>query len=232
VLEALMTNSSIDKKGPVHVGLIPDGNRRWARQNNIDLVTAYWYTMQQIAMCLELFFDRGALSVSVYLLSKNNVLRARDDLNAVIENELRLVKEILPLLIEKYGLGVYHAGNVQILPQDFRSAISNICRPNNGKDDPFPRLYLCIGYDPFEEIANLIGKKSIDSGNLLDHLSVPVELDAIIRTGGEIRISGFLPLQCKYAEFFFESYLFPDISKHRVEDVLNSFELRARRFGR
>ncbi|MBI3167402.1 MAG: undecaprenyl diphosphate synthase family protein [Chloroflexi bacterium] len=229
-----MPNAIMDSKDviPKYIGIIPDGNRRWAKQNNIELAEAYWLAMQKIASCLVTLFKRGASSVCVYLLSKDNVLRARDDLDAVITAEIRLLRELIPPLRTTYLLRTYHAGNPSLLSPEYVAALNEICESGNGRGDPFPRLYLCAGYDPYEEIEQCCNDITLTPRRLIETLSVPLELDAVIRTGGDIRISGFLPLQSKYAEFFFEPYYFPDISEDRITAIIDEFKFRGRRFGK
>jgi undecaprenyl diphosphate synthase len=217
---------------PKHIGIIPDGNRRWAKEKNLGFEDAYWCAMQKLANCLEILFDYGSASICVFLLSKDNIFRARDDLDAVVKAELRFLEELVPPLKAKFSFQIYHAGNLNIIPAEYAHALSQMCDAGNGLYTPFPRLYLCIGYDPYEEIVQVCTKNDFNSTNLIEMLSVPFELDAIIRTGGDTRISGFLPLQSKYAEFFFESYFFPDISKDRIIKIINEFNSRCRRFGK
>lgn len=227
-----IANENEIKLIPKYVGIIPDGNRRWAKQNNLELETAYWLAMQKITSCLKILFGRGTYSVCVYLLSKDNVLRARDDLDSVIKAELRLLKELIPLLKTTFQLRTYHAGNPRLLPLEYVDALDEICEIGNGWNDPFPRLYLCAGYDPYDEIVHCRGDIGTTPDKLIETLSVPFELDLVIRSGGDFRISGFLPLQSKYAEFFFEPYYFPDISETRLIEIMDEFKNRGRRFGK
>ena len=172
-----------------HVGIIPDGNRRWARQNNIDLEAAYWLAMRKITDCADALFKAGVQSLSVYLLSKDNILRGRDDLEAVVIAETRMLRELVPALERDLGVRVYHAGNPASLDADFRAALEEVCEPGNGKDDPFPRLYLLAGYDAYEEVTNARAAIGPDPEQLLDSLSVPVSLDLVIRSAGAISAS-------------------------------------------
>jgi len=217
---------------PRHIGIIPDGNRRWAQHNQIPLDTTYWLAMEKLAMCLNLLYKQEVFSICIYLLSKDNILRPSDDLKSVIEAEVKFFKELIPLLVDKYSLKIYHSGNINLLPSQYSLTLNTLCELGNGKEDPFPRLYCCVGYDPFEEIIQALTNINFSNNNLLDYLSVPVELDLIIRTGGDLRISGFLPLQSKYAEFFFEPYYFPDISEIYLLDIIDRFQLRDRRYGK
>ncbi len=215
-----------------HVGIIPDGNRRWAKQNQMDLTEAYWLAMRKITACCDALFRQGVSSISVYLLSKDNILRAREDLQAVVIAESRLLRELIPALKRDLGVRVYHAGNPASLPEEFRAALQDVCEPGNGRADPFPRLYLLAGYDAYEEVTAARAAIGPDPDKLIEALSVPVELDVVIRTGADRRISGFLPLQSKYAELFFEPYYFPDITPERVLAILDELRGRSRRFGK
>ncbi len=215
-----------------HIGIIPDGNRRWAKQNGIELAEAYWLAMQKIAACCQALYNHGVTSISVYLLSKDNILRAREDLEAVVIAETRLLKELLPPLKRALGLRVYNAGNSLSLPPEYRAALEEICEYGNVRADPFPRLYLLAGYDAYEEVVNARAAIGPEPEKLIESLSVPLELDAVIRTGADRRISGFLPLQSKYAEYFFEPYYFPDITPERVQTILDELRGRSRRFGK
>jgi undecaprenyl diphosphate synthase len=223
--------ASVDKKIR-HIGIIPDGNRRWAKQNHMDLTEAYWLAMQKIVSCCDALYRHGVSSVSVYLLSEDNILRARDDLQAVVIAETRMLRELIPDLKKDLGVRVYLAGRAAALPPEFRDALAAVCEPGNGNADPFPRLYLLAGYDAYEEVVDARAAIGSDPDKLIANLSVPVELDAVIRTGADRRISGFLPLQSKYAELFFEPYFFPDITPERVLAILDEFRARSRRFGK
>jgi len=139
---------------------------------------------------------------------------------------------LVPPLKEDFNVRVYHAGNPASLPVEFKAALEQVCQPDNGSRDPFPRLYLLAGYDAYEEVVDARAKIGPDPEKLIETLSVPLELDVVIRTGNDQRISGFLPLQSKYAEYFFEPYYFPDITPERVLAVLEELQHRSRRFGK
>jgi undecaprenyl diphosphate synthase len=225
-------HKKLNKLTNLNVGLIPDGNRRWAKKNNIDLERAYWITMQKIGECIDFLFEHGASTVSVYLLSKDNIDRARSDLKAVVNSEIRFFEEIIPKLKHKYSLMVFHAGEKKLLPEMYNASLKKTCDFGNGLGDPFPRLYLCVAYDPFHELVTVVEKKITKPCDIIRYLNVPLELDIVIRTGGDLRLSGFLPLQIKYAELFFEPYYFPEISRERITEIIEYFHKRKRTFGK
>lgn len=212
------------------VGVIPDGNRRWARKNRIPLSDAYWITMRKIAMTVETLFRLGASSVSVYLLSKDNLGRSRNDLQAVLEAEQRLLTDLLPRIKDELGLKVFHAGDQEALPPSFVRGLSLICDTDQFPRNVVPSLFLCAAYDPLDEVVTcLLSQNDV----CVENFWVPHKIDLVIRTGGDQRLSGFLPLQCSYAEFFFEPYYFPEIDEERLGKVISDFcRSRERRFGR
>ncbi len=214
-----------------NAGIIPDGNRRWSIANGLELTIGYKISMEKIAESLSTLYTLGVNSVSVYLLSKDNLQRQREDLSAVFEAEIYLFKELTPHLVNEYGLNVFHAGDMNLLPWDYQNALKEICLEGNGLENKNPKLYFCANYDPWSEIS-ITGSANKNKLLQLESLWVPLELDFVIRTGGESRLSGFLPLQCKYAEFFFEPYMFPEITPQRINTIYQQFLSRERRFGR
>ncbi len=180
-----------------HVGLIADGNRRWAKRNNADYLSAYKLTMINIDKFLRETFDYGIKIVSVYLLSKDNLSRQREDLQAVIDAETYFVSEVLPQLCNNYECRVYMAGNPSLIPDRLLKATQEICRTTTSfnKFD----LYLLIGYDPFDELEAALSKNK--HAFSFTNFWVPKKLDCIIRTaGGPTLLSNFLPIQSGYAQ--------------------------------
>jgi undecaprenyl diphosphate synthase len=215
-----------------NVGIIPDGNRRWAKINNQSLDVAYWIAMQKLALTIEVLLELGALSISVYLLSKDNIKRSRNDLDAVFQAEQKFLKELLPSLKRKHNFKVFHAGDKQVLPKQYLQSLQELCEFDNCCGAALPSLFLCAGYDPKDEILHGMSDKVTSSEEIVKNLWVPHYIDFVIRTGGDNRISGFLPLQCSYAEFFFEPYFFPDINRERIEEIVKIHHSRERRFGK
>ena len=124
--------------------------------------------------------------------------------------ETRMLRELIPALKHDLGVRVYLAGNPASLPPEFSAALNEICELGQRPRRSFSRASTCW------RVTTLMKKLWLprsaigsDPEQLIGALSVPVELDAVIRTGADHRISGFLPLQCKYAELFFEPYYFP-----------------------
>ncbi len=152
-------------------------------------------------------------------------------MNSVLDTETRFFVELIPQIKRKNGCGVYHAGNSTLLPQNYAQAVRDVCDQREAHHLETRKLYLCAAYDPIDEIVSL-STKIEPSQDVISSLQVPSYLDLLIRTGGEKRLSGFLPIQCKYAEIFFEQYFFPEITPERIEQIVMEYKSRKRRFGK
>ncbi|MBX3037426.1 MAG: undecaprenyl diphosphate synthase family protein [Anaerolineales bacterium] len=215
------------------VGLIPDGNRRWAIKSNISLDKAYIITMKRIAVVCDEVFKLGSSVFCVYLLSSNNLIRPRDDLASVINSENYFIQDLLPPLATKWNANVYMCGTNSSPVNGLYSSFDNIFS-NWNVDTRSRGIYLCVGYDPVDELKYAFARNpNLIDGDIIEYLSVPIRLDMVIRTSGEFRLSNFLPLQAGYAELFFLKKYFPDISRIDIRQVYKRFsENRIRRYGR
>jgi len=211
-----------------HFGLIPDGTRRWAQENNYNLFDAYMLTMNKISAFLNTLFEQDVLVVSVYLLSTENLKRIPEHLDPVIDTEIFMFEKLLPTVVEQNDVQVIHAGKSDLLPVNYQKALSVLCSKNNKNTKK--RLYLLAAYNPIDEIKiaiNKSGEKTFDVSSLL----VPELLDLVVRSSGESRLSNFLPLQAGYAELIIEPKHFNDLKREDVYQYLAEFNRRKRRFG-
>jgi undecaprenyl diphosphate synthase len=202
-----------------HVGLIPDGNRRWAIENSIDYRTAYKKSMEHLLKCIEWIFDMNINCLSIYLLSKENIERSREDLDAVLYAEEYFLSELLISTCQKYKCKVIHAGNCNLLTESMNNKINNILKLTNNYENH--ELYLLIGYNPIDEI-NISIKSNKQNLLNIEHLLVPKKNDVVIRTaGGSLLLSNFLPIQCGYAQVYIVDEYFNDICKGKIKSILD-----------
>ena len=215
-----------------NVGLIPDGNRRWAKHNHLEYGDAYCIAMNKLAASIDTLLDRGSSTVVIFALSRDNLERRRDDLEAVCDAEEMFLTELLPSVKATHGAAVFHAGLVELLRKTYQRCLAGVCDADVDRRSAAPSIFVCAAYDPFDEIVASRDRFGRTDQETLAALWVPKSIDLLIRTGGDQRLSGFLPLQCKYAEFFFEPYFFPDITTARINDVVRRFTNRERRLGK
>lgn len=212
-----------------HLGIIPDGSRRWAHREKIDLTPSYRLAMKKLLEILSLSYDRGVNAVSVFLLSKANLKRSADDLDAVAIAEEELLAGMLPSLVQAFSLSVQFAGLLEIAPERIQAGARKLL--SGLQASPLSRtrrLYLCIAYDPLDEMASAgpnFGSAGIRS------LWVPEPINLVIRTGGAITLSNFLPIQCGYARIVFRDELFNDFSPETLLQLLQEHEELHLKFG-
>jgi undecaprenyl diphosphate synthase len=212
----------------LNVGLIPDGTRRWAQREQLPLSDAYRKTMLNICEIIDYLYSQNSLTISIYLLSKQNLGRKADELDAVVSAETDLIENLLPFLLNKWDVNLVIAGCLEQVPETLSKAASNVssvfCQNEHSR-----KLYLLIGYDSYDEITHV--RKMASTSNWFDKLWVPHKLDLVIRTSGENRLSNFLPLQSSYAELFFIDCYFNDFNLQNLKHILDAYTSRNRRFG-
>ncbi|MFW9882439.1 MAG: polyprenyl diphosphate synthase [Candidatus Thorarchaeota archaeon] len=231
-------------KLPKHVGLIIDGNRRWAKNRNLDINFGHLVGYENLKKRLFDFFEAGIHYLSLYILSSEN-LRKRDpeEIEYIYKLMIKAVDTVINESIvkdEKVRFNI--VGRLALLPPTAREKIQHLIDFTMDHDQNF--INLCIMYDGQEEIVDAV-KKIINDGikpekvdaklikNYLYTKSFPA-LDYIIRTGMNdgARISGFLLWDSSYAEFKFRNDLWPDYNKKMVIQDLLDYTKRNRRMGK
>lgn len=213
------------KTTPFHIGLIPDGTRRWAKKNNKDYYEAYWHAMKKLVELMSVIFESGVQIQSIYLLSKENLHRSQSDLEPALEMETQLLEELMPTFCQKWECSVRHAGSANLLPKDYSDALSKIVNDTDKNLASHKRkVYLLAAYNPWDEIENAISI-SAKPRFIRDSLWVYENLDLVIRTGHGQLISNFLPLQSGYAELYFIDKLFNDLDINDIRWPIENFPL-------
>ena len=223
-----MVSTTLDlSKLPAHVGIIPDGNRRWAKKHKVSYIKAYEVGYNVLRRTLEDLFDLGVTYVSVYLMSRDNCLkRSRLELailNALASKGFRELR-VNPKLLEKRVM-VKVLGDLSLVSNEARrEAELTVKETYNTK--PGGILYLALCYSGKWEVM-----ESLKHGRLPESLSMP-PIDLVIRTGGRRRLSDFFPLQASYAELYFTDTLWPDFNKQELLRALKWYSSQERLFGR
>lgn len=227
----------------MHVGLIIDGNRRWARREGVSPREGHRRGYDHALAMLDACVQRGCEYVSLFLLSKSNIeARSSDELRDLYA---LLADEFAPKLATyaaDHGLAVRLAGNLALLPKELQEVFSALTEPNATTPAPAPAVLLCLGYGGQDEIVRGVLaylRSGLDAGQLdeqtfarfLDSTSLPPP-DLIIRTGGHQRTSGFLLYGAEYAEYHFSTKLWPEFSTPDLDQALLAYGAAHRNFGR
>lgn len=247
IYEKYLEHQISKKEKPKHIGLILDGNRRWAREKSLPTKLGHYFGAENAKNLLEWCYKLGIESVTVFAFSTENFNRPKeevDELFAIIEEKLR---ELLQdERIHKYRVRVKGIGKTDLLPQSIRSLLSDIERNTADYDQHF--LNIALAYGGRSEIVDAVKKicEEVKAGRLdpstisaetierhlyTSHLPHP-DPDLIIRTSGEERLSGFLLWQSAYSELVFLDIFWPEFRKIDLMRAIRIYQQRDRRFGR
>lgn len=223
---------------PKHVGFILDGNRRWAEQNNKSSYEGHKAGHQALKRVVEAAFKRGINFVSVYVFSTENWSRSAEEVSYIMDLALQVFKKDINRLHEQ-GIRVRWLGTSDRLSEKHKSAIKKAIEltENNTKGT----LCFCFNYGGTQEIVDGV-KKFIKSGDKVDGLTtekfrnylyepeIP-DVDIVVRTSGEKRVSNFMLWRIAYAELMFMNKHWPDFGADDVDAIITEFQSRQRRFG-
>ena len=222
-------------KIPVHVGLIMDGNGRWAKKRLMPRSFGHKAGMNAMIDLADHASEVGVRYLTVYTLSSENLARPADELEGLF-NLIRGYFTSNVKKLYKRGAAVKIIGDTSVLPQDVQTLLKE---GENGspKDASFTVIF-AINYGSRPEILRAVnaavegGKKltAEEFENLLYTDGIP-DPDLIIRTGGELRLSNFLTYQAAYSELYFTDVLFPDFDAKEFDKALAEYARRERRFG-
>ncbi len=212
----------------LHVGVIPDGARRWALREEVTYSEAYNRAAQKLSNLVGFLFDDRVSIVSIYLSSALNFRRSQQEVSAFCRAQAYLCSDLLPNVAERFVTRVQAVGDQSLLPDYLVGSIQDIERTT--KSQSLTRLNLCVAYDPIEELVEACSTLS-SSDSMVDNLWVRDPVDLVIRTSGANLLSSFLPLQCSYARLYFLEPLFNDLEIADVENVLTEFREIARSYG-
>ena len=218
---------------PVHIGIIPDGNRRYSKDKNMPLKKVYEKSSRKLYTMIKTYFKKGVKYITVYGLSMDNLKkRSEFDIKTVLEEISEKSKKIKEF--EK-NIKIKFIGNKNKLPFNIRNLIKNLENKTSKNDSRF--LNICIAYNGNDEIIHSVKKtikkhKELTEENIRKNLYTDYPYpDMIIRTGGEKRLSGFLTFQSQNSELFFIDSKIPEITKKEMLLPLKQFEKIERRLG-
>ena len=223
---------------PIHIGIIMDGNGRWAKLRNLPRTKGHREGLDVAKQIVKAASDLGIKFVTLYTFSTENWKRTQEEVGYL----MTLIKKHLSSEFNFYKenkIRIEHIGDITALPMDVQTEIKNA--KNDTKDFTGTTVLLAINYGGKDEIIRGIKKlaaqkkdfSSITEQDLslaLDTKNIP-DVDLLIRTGGELRLSNFLLWQATYAELIFTDTLWPDYTKEEFIKNIQTFQHRTRRFG-
>ncbi|MCC7574404.1 di-trans,poly-cis-decaprenylcistransferase [Candidatus Woesearchaeota archaeon] len=228
---------------PGHVGIIMDGNRRFAKSLNLSPWKGHEYGEKKVFELLEWCKDLNIKEVTVYAFSVQNINRPKLEFDYLMNIFLKCSENLLnDSKFLNSGVRIRVLGDLSLFPEDVRLRIDELVEKTKNNDSYF--FNVALGYGGREEILRAVKRiandvltknlsvEDIDESVFEDNLYLSSCPDLIIRTGGERRTSNFLPWQSTYSEWVFLDKKWPEFSKEDLVKCINDFSKRDRRFGK
>ncbi|EHP69248.1 undecaprenyl diphosphate synthase [Metallosphaera yellowstonensis MK1] len=231
------------REGPIpnHVGIIPDGNRRWARSNNSSVNEAYMMGYKKLKSVLIWLLELGVKNVTVFALSTENCTRrSRSELDLVMNYIKRGLEELLTEeFVDKFKIKVRAIGKLEMVSQDLRKTVEVVTERSSKYSERKLTLAICYGgrQEILDAVSRLVRERKDISSITEDEFrkyfydNELSDIDLVIRTSGEMRISNFLLWHLAYSELFFCEAYWPDFRKIDLWRAIRAYQRRVRRFG-
>lgn len=235
-----MSNSNIEKKLPLHIGIIMDGNRRWARNRGLPTTSGH-SRGAEVFKNLALYCNKiGLRHLTVYAFSTENWKRSFSEVSALMFLFKKYLKNVMKDF-KNENIKLKFIGDISKFSNDIQDLINTI--EAETKDRTGMNLNIAMNYGGRSEIINAIKNMQLhsDIGNFSNlteeyfnsylYTKGQPDVDFLIRTGGEKRLSNFLLWQSAYAELYFTDTLWPDFSEKIFDESIEEYFNRTRRFG-
>lgn len=224
---------------PQHIGIMIDGNRRWAKARKISSFFGHKKGIERVVETIDYAFTKKIKVLSLYGFSTENWKRSEEEVSYLMNLFTEFARKYAPSF-KKKGIQFRHLGNMEKLPKTLQKELKKAQKLTKNNNKMF--LNIALSYGGRDEIVRAVQKiikKKISADkvnekvimNNLDTKGLP-EADLIIRTSGEMRLSNFLPFQGTYAELYFPKICWPDFNKKQFDLALKEFQRRQRRFGK
>ncbi|MGI8849801.1 MAG: isoprenyl transferase [Pyrinomonadaceae bacterium] len=227
---------------PNHVAVIMDGNGRWAKQRGKPRVFGHRAGVESVRSLLDTSARLGLKALTLYAFSTENWKRPAEEVGALMQMLIRYLRSELKE-VHNQNIRFQAIGKIDDLPADVRREVSVATQKTQNNTGTF--LSIALNYGGRAEIVEACRKaarKILENGNSFEDLgeanieenlytnNLP-EVDLLVRTSGEMRISNFLLWQLAYSEIYVTETLFPDFRRKDFFEAILDFQKRERRFG-
>lgn len=229
-------------KLPRHVGIIMDGNGRWAKKHKLNVAMGHRQGVETLREIIRHTDDLKIEALTIYAFSTENWNRSREEVSALMQLILDFFRSEIDELDEK-NVRILILGEKDVFPPKQRDVLIEAERRT--ADNTGLTLNICLNYGGRAELVRAtkaivedvqcgrLSLSDVDESTIADHLYTAgqPDVDLMIRTSGEMRLSNFLLYQCAYAEFLFPKVLWPDFTVQDYDAALMAYGGRERRFG-
>ena len=238
-----LKNNIIAAYLPKHIAIIMDGNGRWAKQKGFLRAIGHENGTKAVRQTVEAAAELGIENLTLYAFSTENWNRPKLEIQTLMRLLVSSLKKEIKTLQDN-NIKLTAIGNLESLPKKVHHELLDVI--NTTKTNSRMTLTLALSYGSREELLNtvkeisikvknnIISAESIDESTINKHLytqNLP-DVDLLIRTSGEHRISNFLLWQIAYAELYFINTLWPDFTKEDLYTAIIDYQKRERRFGK
>ncbi len=217
-----------------HIFIIPDGNRRWAKLNDKGFKEVYNFVALKTTPMLikEALISQDADEITFFMMSRSNLIkRSLDGVMPILKAQEKMHYQLAEdPEIKENNIRFRIIGDKTLLPRGYLDSCEKLESINKkGKK----KCNLLVAYDAEWELAKSFKDlKKLESADIVRHLILDSEVDLMIRTGFEKRISGGPLIQLKFAELFFCDFHYPDISQEKFRELIEEYYKIERRFGK
>lgn len=214
-----------------HLAIIMDGNGRWAKKRGFIRTKGHEVGALAVEAMCEFCINNGIEILSLYAFSTENWKRPKSEVDFL----MKLLKEFLISRREKFiknGIFFNTIGDITPFSDDLKAEIltlKELTKTNNKL-----KLNLAINYGSRDELVRVINSlknSEISENSITNALDESADIDLLVRTGGEKRLSNFMLWQASYAELAFTDTLWPDFNQDELEKIVSEFKGKNRRFG-
>lgn len=218
-----------------HLAIIMDGNGRWAKTKSLARIKGHEAGAEVVETVSEFCIKNGIANLTLYAFSTENWKRPESEVNFLLNLLKKFIIKKREIFI-KNEIKFKAIGDISVFSQDLQSEISAL--QNLTATYKKLNFNLALNYGSRDEIIRA-AKKVIQKGDELNEQNLSANLDStdsgdvdlLIRTGGEIRLSNFMLWQASYAEFAFTNTFWPDFSEDELAEIVENFKIKNRRFG-
>ena len=226
-----------------HVAIIMDGNGRWAQQHGHERTFGHEQGVEAVRSVTEGATEMGIPYLTLYTFSTENWNRPKEEVDMLMRLLTRVIAKEVDTFM-KNGVRLLTTGRLDTLPENCQRSMREAEELTaNNKNTTLILVLSYSGRSELVDTAKQIARKAangqlnpddIDESTIQQHLYHPEipDVDLLIRTGGELRISNFLLWEIAYAELFFSPIMWPDFRKEHLREILDQFSHRERRFGK
>jgi len=223
---------------PHHLGIILDGNRRWAKERGLPLFKGHQKGLDTAKKIIKYCKEKGIKILTLFIFSTENWKRGREEINYLMSLVKKAISNHLEHLGKKNQIRIRVIGQKERLPKLLQRKITKIEKPTEDNRGGMT-VNFALSYGGRQEIVETVKKivekkippEKITEDTIKENLCTS-DVDLIIRTGKEQRISNFLIWQAAYSELYFCPKYWPDFTEKDLDKALEEYSRRQRRFGR